>query len=103
MRNTKNKEQAIVPAPIKFVHNFLQGISHTDKKSNKQHIKFLKQALVELLDHDAFESHEFRSNFSAAITHFEIQNLAFNRYSKNEINQGINWALQKIESEVKHA
>ena len=103
MRNQEKKEQAIVPAPIKFVHNFLQSVSHTDKKSNKQHLNFLRDALVELLDHDAFESHEFRSNFSAAITYFEIQSLHFDGYSPAEIEQGIAWAIKKIESEVKNA
>ena len=103
MQKSNNKEQAIVPVPIKFVHNFLHGISHVTKKSNKQHIKFLKEALVELLDHDAFECHDFRERFSAAITHFEMENLPFEGYSKDEINQGVDWAMKKIESEVKHA
>ena len=105
MQNNKNnnKEQSFVPLQVTFVHNYLQGISHIDKKSNKQHVNFLKDALVELLDHDAFESHEFRANFAAAITHFEIKNLPFEGYSKHEINQGINFAINAIEKEVNNA
>ena len=103
MRNNKNDEQAIVPAPIKFVHNFLQGVHHTEKKANKQHLNFLKEALIELLDHEAFESHDFRERFSAAITHFEVQLSFYEGYGKDEINEGVAWAVKKIESEVKNA
>ena len=103
MQKNNNKEQTSVPLPIKFVHNFLQGVSHVDKKSNKQHVNFLKEALVDLLDHDAFESQDFRERFSAAIAHFEIQGSIFEGYSKDEIDQGINFAIKAIEKEVKHA
>ena len=103
MRNHNKKEQNTVPQSIKFVHNFLQSVSHVEKKSNKQHVKFLKEALVDLLDHPAFESHSFRENFAAAITHFEIQLSQYEGYTKDEINQGINWALITIEKEANHA
>ena len=48
MSNNKNDEQAIVPVPIKFVHNFLQSVSHTDKKSNKQHLNFLIKEILKV-------------------------------------------------------
>jgi hypothetical protein len=104
MQNNKNnKEQTSVPLPIKFVHNFLQGVSHVDKKNTKNHVNFLKEALIDLLDHDAFESTDFRERFTAAITHFEIQLSYYEGFGKDEINQGVKWAIDKIEREVKHA
>jgi hypothetical protein len=103
MQKDNNDEQKIVPAPIKFVHNFLQGVSHVEKRTSKQHVKFLKEALVDLLDHDAFESMSFREKFAGAITYFEIQSSFYEGYSESEINQGVNFAIKAIENEVNNA
>ena len=103
MQKSNDQEQPKVPNKVKFVHNLLSFTNPVEQQNAKNHVEFLKNALVDLLDHDAFECPTFRGQFSAAITYFEVQNSLYDGYSKKEITKGLEWATNLIEREVRHA
>lgn len=103
MQKQNDQEQKKVPNKVKFVHNLLSATHPVEVENAKNHTAFLKDALVDLLDHDAFEDTTFRSQFSAAIAYFELQASIYDGYTKKEITKGVAWAKNLIESEVRHA